>query len=108
VDQLLTLKKPGDTMVVRDRPENTFYVALLLSRAEPGSQEFKKIYENASSRSKEPDTLWQIFLDQYSRDFRIETMKRLRTEASGKLDDNGRIPIADSYRNRNIKEDSGS
>jgi hypothetical protein len=52
--------------------------------------------------------LWQIFLDQYSRDFRIETMKRLRTEASGKLDDNGRIPIADSYRNRNIKEDSGS
>jgi hypothetical protein len=107
VDQLLSLKKPGDTMVVRDRPENTFYVALLLSRAEPGSQEFKKVYENASSRSKEPDTLWQIFLDQYSRDFRIETMKRLRTEASGKLDDTGRIPIADSYRNRNIKEDSG-
>jgi hypothetical protein len=35
-------------------------------------------------------------------------MKRLRTEASGKLDDNGKIPIADYYRNRNIKEDSGS
>lgn len=108
VEQLLSLKKPGETMVFRDRPENTFYVALLLSRAEPGPQEFKKIYENASSRSKEPDTLWQIFLDQYSKDFRIETMKKLRSEASGKLDDNGRIPIADSYRNRNIKDDSGS
>lgn len=108
LEQLLTLKKPGEAMVVRDRPENTFYVTLLLSRAEPGTSEFKKIYENASSRSKEPDTLWQIFLDQYSRDFRNETMKKLRSQASSKLDDNGRIPIAESYRNRNTREDSGS
>lgn len=108
VDRILTLKKPGETTVERDRPENTFYVTLLLSRAEPGVQEFKKIYENASSRSKEPDTLWQLFLDQFSRDFRIETMKKLRSEASPKLDENGRIPISASYRNRENKEDSGS
>ncbi len=108
VDDIHKLKKPGDTMVTRDRPENTFYVTLLLSRAEPSVQEFKKVYENASARSKEPDTLWQLFLDQFSRDFRIETMKKLRSEASPNLDDNGRIPFSDSYRNKSNKEDPGS
>lgn len=108
VDQVASLKKAGDSLVVRDRPETTYYVTVLVSRSEPSASEFKKVYENASIRAKEPDTLWQLFLDQYARDFRNDLIKKMRLEAAQKLDDNGRIPVADTYRNRSNRDESGS
>ncbi|MEY4190075.1 MAG: hypothetical protein RIR17_811, partial [Planctomycetota bacterium] len=108
VEQIASLKKPGESLVVRDRPETTYYVTILVSRSAPSPAEFKKIYENASVRSKEPDTLWQLFLDQFGRDFRNDLIKKMRMEAAQKLDDNGRIPVADTYRNRSNRDESGS
>ena len=83
-------------------------MTILVSRSAPSPAEFKKIYENASVRSKEPDTLWQLFLDQFGRDFRNDLIKKMRMEAAQKLDDNGRIPVADTYRNRSNRDESGS
>ncbi|MSR30443.1 MAG: hypothetical protein EXR99_02945 [Gemmataceae bacterium] len=107
-DQILTLNKPGDSLLMRDYPETTYYAAILLARAEPSPMEFKKVFENASIKAKEPDSLWQLFVEQYSRDLRNELMRKLRLEASSKLDDNGRISIPDKVRNRATRSDEGS
>src|SRR5262249_32141379 len=54
VSQLLTLKNKGDSMVLRDKAEAYFYVAVLLERSEPSIEEFYEAYRNFRN-----DPMWQ-------------------------------------------------
>lgn len=100
LDQLLTdLKQPGDVTVLKDRPEKTFYVAVLLSRNEPPLSDFYKAYQEASRGGIKDrhDPLFTNFLYERRQEFRQALLKQLREEA-GAADDRGQYKVDDEMR----------
>jgi hypothetical protein len=81
VDQMLDhLKNKGDTLVLADRPEKTFYVAVLLDRHEPSIHTFYDVYRDAAV-SLNRDQLLEQFVQERRTKYREEFLKALRVEA---------------------------
>jgi hypothetical protein len=90
VDQLVKqLKEPGDSMVVSDRPERNFYVAVLENRDDKDSREaidhfVKEVYE----KTPRDDRFWTEFLlPSKRRDYEKLVMRQLREDAGAPLKD---------------------
>jgi hypothetical protein len=97
VQELLTLKRPGDALVVADKPERNLYVAVLLHRLEPSIQEFMDVYKR--SRPPFADPLYDRFVEEQSRAFLDKVVVQLRRDA-GAVDKNGRFVIPEHLRKR--------
>jgi hypothetical protein len=108
VDQLMTLKNEGDSVLLSDRPESHYYVAVLLKRevpllragagpANPDQPTFLELY----AQPPHLDTLWgrQCLADR-RRDWRKEYLKQLRVDAGAKVDENGNYVLPEGVRNR--------
>jgi hypothetical protein len=88
VKQLSALREPGDSIVVTDRPEKTYYVATLLRRAEPVPEEFHRIY----GRTPFNDKLFQRLESERRKQYRLAAIKQLRAE-SGSVDAYGHFKL---------------
>jgi len=103
VKQLLTLKKPGQALVLRDQGVRNFYVAVLLDRDPPSGplsptklEEFNKLYASAADHK---DPLWERSQDQERYDFTRRVMADLRREA-GPVDEDAQFIIPEGIRLR--------
>jgi len=86
--QLMTLKRPGEAMIVVDRPALNYYISVLESRSEPTMSEFKTVMQ----KTPRFDTLYDMFLNQRRQDYRNAVMKQLRQKAApGSVDADGRF-----------------
>jgi hypothetical protein len=97
VRQLLTLKKEGDAVVIKDVPEKTFYVAVLLVPRDDrrNFKEFADLYE----KTPDGDTLWQNwFMQDRRREFQRRVLEQLRAEA-GPLED-GKFVLSENIKTR--------
>jgi hypothetical protein len=79
VQDLLKLRKPDETVVMHDRPETTYYVAVLEKRVPPDELAFYKAYSAENERSELMARLEQE--SQYVRNLRAGVMQELRDEA---------------------------
>lgn len=106
LDQLLTLEKPGQATVLRDRPGTTFYVAVLLSKNEPPQADFQRAYERAGSMV-DRDELWNRSYQDNRRKYMMNGLKNLRSTATnGKVDEEGFIQLPASIRKKADNRDS--
>lgn len=115
VDRLLSLEKPGDSVVLRDRPGATFYVAALLDRNDPtvkvengkttiDLKAFRDLYQEATK----PNSLWTQDLDEERREYRDRVLRGLRSEATGgNLDAQGNIVLPERVARAEAQADSG-
>jgi hypothetical protein len=74
------LKTKGDTLVLHDRPEKTYYVAVLLDRIEPSLRTFHDAYRDMALSSTS-DQLLEQYLRERQTDYRKEFLTQLRVEA---------------------------
>jgi transcriptional regulator with XRE-family HTH domain len=96
VDRLMSLKEPGDVILLRDKPATTVFVAVLeersdpiMSGAKPNLSGFLEEYRNAEKRG----SLWQQqFIVERRRAYIREVEKQMRIDATGgKVDEQGNI-----------------
>jgi hypothetical protein len=90
VTKLLELKKPGEAAVLHDRPEGTYYVALLERRDPPDEVAFYKAYSDGRERSELMSRMEQD--SRYVQKLKQAVMEELRAEAGSQ--------IAESYLER--------
>lgn len=104
VNQLVDkLKTKGDTVVLADRPEKTFYLAVLLERHEPSELTFRDVYRDAAiafNRDPMLDHLVQERRTKYVDEF----VNQLRNEATGRSD--GTYQFTEEYRKSRTERDS--
>jgi hypothetical protein len=94
-DTLLGLGKPGDATYLEDQPENTLYVAVLLTRTPPTAAEF----EDALKQTRK-DQLWRLAVATQRKEFYDKFMERLREEASKDNTENGQWKLPEELRQR--------
>jgi hypothetical protein len=101
VRDLLTLKTPGDSMVVPDQPRKHYYVAVLLARSVPAVPNLREFYD-LFSKAAPDDELWQIMMRDRRRDFSQDLIRQLRVDAAGKenVTDDGNLKLPESTRNQ--------
>jgi hypothetical protein len=119
VDQLLTMEKPGDATVIRDRPATTFFVAALLDRNDPTRstqggvsvvdlKEFRDLYQEASLPSSRTNSLWSQEVDRRRREYRERVIKELRAAATGgKVDKDGNFILPEGVSRNEAQTDTG-
>jgi hypothetical protein len=98
VSQLLTLKNKGDSMVLRDKAEAYFYVAVLLERSEPSVGEFYEVYRDFRN-----DRMWDDMEKKAHEDYRKKVLEQLRVEAGPVHEEGpqaGRFAINEAARTR--------
>ncbi len=93
---LLELKRPGDAMVIADRPARTFYVAVLEVRDEPSVSELGRVY----AEGLKADSIYGDFRFSKQVDYVRGVLTQLRREAAGKVDADGRIELPEDTRKR--------
>jgi hypothetical protein len=95
VDELLGLQKKGDVKVLTNQPEDTYYVAALVSdRVEPSKASFYQAYQSQPQPLLERLRQDNLFRQEYVQAF-IEGLKkeagfRLNQETVGKMDEKQR------------------
>ncbi len=101
VKELLTLTKPGESKVLRDRPVAHFYVAVLQERAVPGLEQFAKV----AQRSGDENPIWGDLMAEQRSNYRRMLLTQLRTEVAGAndLDAEGKFKIPEDVRVRNTE-----
>jgi hypothetical protein len=101
VKELLTLTKPGESKVLRDRPVAHFYVAVLQDRSVPSLQQFYKV----AQRSGDENPIWGDLMNEQRRNYKQMLLSQLRTEAAGPggVDDEGKFKIPEDVRVRNTE-----
>jgi hypothetical protein len=105
VDQLLKLKKRGESLVMADKPVKHFYVAVLMEDPQPPErQEFYDAYRQSSLPNlhllpTQEEPLWYQMMAERQRKYEQEILVQLRTEATPDLQD-GEYVLPDSVRNR--------
>ena len=77
-------KQMGDTIVLPDQPEGTYYVAVLIDKVNPSMTEFYRVYQDSSSKAPKKDPLLTQFERERQDKYRQDFMDRLRQDA--KLD----------------------
>jgi hypothetical protein len=101
VKELLTLTRPGESKVLRDRPVAHFYVAVLQDRAVPGLEQFAKV----AQRSGDENPIWGDLMAEQRSNYRRMLLTQLRTEVAGanNLDAEGKFKIPEDVRVRNTE-----
>jgi hypothetical protein len=99
VDRLMTLKKPGDALILRDRPVKHYYVAVLDVRDVPQRREFFELYDLPALSNP----IWRQMMDQRRTDYQRELMKQLRAEA-GPVNSEGNLEVASDF---HLRGDAG-
>jgi hypothetical protein len=99
IDRLMTLKKPGDTLILRDRPVKHYYVAVLDVRDVPQRSEFFELYDLPALSNP----IWRQMMDQRRTDYQRELMKQLRAEA-GPVNSEGNLEVASDF---HLRGDAG-
>jgi hypothetical protein len=84
VRKLLDLKKPGETVVLHDKPEATYYVVVLERRDAPDELSFYKAYSTDTDRAELTNRLEQE--SQSARKFHDAVLEELRREAGYSID----------------------
>jgi hypothetical protein len=81
--ELLRLReKPkGETLVVADPPESAYYIAVLLGESDPSMTDFLQAYQYTAAGATEHDPLFDDFLREQQRKYRLDLMDRLRADA---------------------------
>jgi hypothetical protein len=113
VDQLLKLKKRGESLVMADKPVKHFYVAVLMEDPQPPERkEFYDAYSQPSMPSldfmpAQEEPLWYKMMTDRQRKFERKVLEQLRAEATKDLQD-GDYVLPDSVRTRTeSSRDSG-
>ncbi len=96
VEQLLKLKKRGDSRVIADQPVRHFYIAVLMEN--PQLPERKEFYEVYNLRNQE-DPLWDKMTADRQHKYAQELLAQLRAEATKDLQ-GGEYVLPDNVRNR--------
>lgn len=96
VTRLLTLKEPGDALVMADRPAKNYYVAVLEARSVPSMREFVELY----GKPRQNDQVYNQLMNDQRRELYLDLMKQLRKDAGAKLDEQGNYIIPESIRGR--------
>jgi hypothetical protein len=109
VDRLMTLKAPGDAIVVRDKPAANFYVAVLEDRSDPtmsGSKPDLRACLEEYRNADKPGSLWQqYFMVDIRRAYVQQVLKQMRIDATGgKVDEDGNIILPDNIARTNEAE----
>jgi hypothetical protein len=89
VDRLLTLKEPGEGLILKDRPVKHFYVAVLDVRNVPDRREFFDLDRQAAVNNP----IWVRMMDRRRTDYQLDLLKQMRAEA-GEVDGQGNLKIA--------------
>ncbi|HEY7330344.1 MAG TPA: hypothetical protein VH592_22080 [Gemmataceae bacterium] len=105
VDQLLKLKKRGESLVMTDKPVKHFYIAVLME--DPQSPERKEFYDAYSQTSlpsfdfmpAQEEPLWVKMMGDRQRKFERKVLEELRAEATKDLQD-GEYVLPDIVRTR--------
>jgi hypothetical protein len=93
-DLLEKLKNKGDTLVLADQPQKTFYVAVLLDRRVPTLRTFYDVYRDMAV-SPQRDPLLEGFVRERREKYRQEFVTRLRIEAGA--GPNGQFKLSEDY-----------
>ncbi len=102
VTRLLTLKEPGDALVLADQPVQHYYVAVLMEKPQvPDRREFYEVYAYADG----PNPLWLDTMNTRRRTYYQKLMEQLRSEATKSIE-GGEYVIPESVRSRG--ESAGS
>lgn len=106
VEQLLKLKKRGESRVIADKPATHFYVAVLMENPQPPERrEFYDVYgqpivDNRDFMAPNQDEpLWSQMMADRQRKYARKVLEQLRSEATKDLQD-GEYVLPDSVRNR--------
>jgi hypothetical protein len=96
LDRLMTLKEPGQALVLADRPGKNTYVIVLEDRDLPALRDFADLY----AKRPADDPLYQQMEFERDRDLDQELMKQLRLEAAtaANIDEDGNIKIPEGIR----------
>jgi hypothetical protein len=106
VDQLLKLKKRGDSLVLADKPVKHFYIAVLMEDPQPPERkEFYDAYNQASLGNlnllpSQEEPLWNKMMADRQRKYNRKVLEQLRAEATKDIQDDGEYVLPDSIRNR--------
>lgn len=106
VDQLLKLKKRGDSLVLADKPTKHFYIAVLMEDPQPPERkEFYDAYNQASLSNlnllpSQEEPLWNQMMADRQRKYDRKVLEQLRAEATKDIQDDGEYVLPDSIRNR--------
>jgi hypothetical protein len=104
IDELFKqLKQPGDAMVISDRPERNFFVAVLEERKVPTEKRFFDVYHRAPRgvfSDINTDTLWAQFQNEREQQYRTQVIRHLREEALTPLDEQGNYRIDPDVRRK--------
>jgi hypothetical protein len=104
VDQLLKLKRRGESMVVADQPVRHFYIAVLREDPRPPDmKDFQDVYSlQMPSKFGSPilqESLWDKMMGEKRRKYEQTLLEQLRSEATKSLRD-GEYDLPDTLRNR--------
>jgi hypothetical protein len=105
VDQLLSLKKRGESLVMPDKPVKHFYVAVLMEDPQPPERkEFYDAYSQPSLANldllpSQQEPLWNQMMADRQRKYDQKVLEQLRAEATKDLQD-GEYVLPESVRNR--------
>jgi hypothetical protein len=104
VDQLLKLKKRGESLVMADKPVKHFYIAVLME--DPQAPERKEFYDAYSQTSMpsfdlpgQEEPLWLKMMTDRQRKYERKMLEELRAEATKDLQD-GEYVLPDIVRTR--------
>jgi hypothetical protein len=113
IDQLLTLKKRGESLVMTDKPVKHFYVTVLMEDPQPPERkEFYDAYSQTSMPSfdfmpAQEEPLWIKMMTNRQRKYERKVLEELRAEATKDLQD-GEYVLPDAVRNRSeSRSDTG-
>lgn len=108
VDQLLKLKKRGDSLVLADQPAKHFYVAVLMEDPQPPDRrEFYDVYGQPSLGSSDlmaptpEEPLWSKMMADRQRKYAQKVLEQLRAEATKDLQGSDYV-LPDEVRNRGV------
>lgn len=95
VDRLLrSLNEIGDATIVWNRPEDIYYVTVLLERREPDEKDFALIFRQAAESDTPAHRLLKRLEQEREREYRRSVLGHLRAEAApGQVDDQGNWKI---------------
>jgi len=100
-DLFKSLKNSGDTTILKDRPDRNEYIAVLVDKPSPPSEEtFRKDVFAKAGALVLRDPLWEGFLREREQKYRTELMRELRKQSQAPLDDDGNFKIDPEQRHR--------
>jgi hypothetical protein len=108
VDQLLKLKKRGDSLVIADKPAKHFYVAVLMEDPQPPERrEFYDVYGQPTLDNRDlmspnqEESLWSKMMADRQRKYAQKVLEQLRAEATKDLQ-GGEYVLPEDVRNRGV------